>query len=173
MKSLEIIASAKKIVEEISNYSKSQKNLWQKIPLLALEADGISGFNDNYSRAYREGFWALEGSIDENGYSIYVDLSSGELIDAYSASKVFSICNLKISKNSMLEPAQKEKILKLAFNIKELNAQNIVNSLKKESKQPYSSYYDSSKQKKWRTKTKTELNLPKKYTRENCNKNQQ
>ncbi len=88
MKPLEIVTGAEKIVEFVRDYSRSQKEFWQRIPLLALEADGRDGFYDNYYRAYRQGFWALQSSVSRGYYSVYVDLSTGELVDAYSARTV-------------------------------------------------------------------------------------
>ena len=58
--------TVKAIVLDIRKLSKSQKNIWQKVPYYALQADGISGYNDAYSRAYRQGYWAIEASA-QNG----------------------------------------------------------------------------------------------------------
>ncbi len=134
MKSLEIIANAEKVVREIHDYSRSQKELWQRIPLLALEADGRTGFSDNYSRAYHNGFWALEGSVSSGHYSVYVDLATGELVDAYSASRSFSVCDIDVPKDSTLKPARNVEVLNLAFNLDELDAQKIVASLEEQAK---------------------------------------
>ena len=117
MELLEIIANVEKVVEEIRDYSKSQIKLWQRIPLLALEADGRTGFRGNYSKAYHNGFWALDGSFSDGHYLVYVDLSNGELVDEY-----------------VLKPARNKEVLQLVFNLEELDAQKIVTSLEKNPK---------------------------------------
>lgn len=165
MKPLEIVASAEQVVETVRDYARSQKKFWQKIPLLALEADGRKGFSDNYSRAYKSGFWALNGSINGGHYSVYVDLATGELVDSYFASNSFSVCDSDVPKDSTITLARNEDILKLVFNLEELDAKKIVSSLKKGAKEKYSSYYNSKEKEAWRNKTRVELNLLEFYVR--------
>ena len=165
MSPLETIVAAEKVVKDMRDYSRSQKELWQRIPLLALEADGRTGFSDNYSRAYRSGFWALDESVSGGDYLVYVDLATGELVDAYSASSSISVCDVDVPKDSALTPAREEEVLKLALNLDGLDAQQIVTSLEEEARAPYSSYYDLKEQEAWRTETRTELNLPQFYVR--------
>jgi len=168
MKSLEIITGTEKVAEEIRDYSRSQIELWQRIPLLALEADGRTGFNGKYSNAYYNGFWELNGSVRsvKEHYLVYVDLSNGELVDAHLASSAVYACDSYIPKKSVLKPARNKEVLQLAFNLDELDAQEIVTSLEKESKEAYPSYCDLTKHEEWRTKTRAELNLPEFYVRQ-------
>ncbi len=165
MKQLKIIADAEKLAEGIRNYSKAQKKLWQRVPLLALEADGRDGFLDNYSRAYDTGFWALEAGIRDGCYSVYVDLATGELVDAYSASGGFSVCDIDVPKESKIKPAGKEDVLTLAFRLDELDARKLVNSLERKAKEPYPSYYNPEEQEAWRDKKRKELNLQELFVR--------
>ncbi|MDP3640785.1 MAG: hypothetical protein Q8R53_06340 [Nanoarchaeota archaeon] len=164
MNPLEIIANAEKVVEDIHNYSRSQKELWQKIPLLALEADGRTSSNGNYYRAYHSGFWGLDNGSDQCR-SVYVDLATGELVDAYSAFSHFFPGDVAVPKKSVLKPAREEEVLKLAFNLEELDAKNIVASLEEEAKERYSSYYNLKEQKGWRDELRTKLHLPEFYVR--------
>lgn len=73
------------LVENIREYSLSQKEEWQKIPMLALEAEGRTGYSDTRSRAYTQGFWALEPATRNGKYQAYVDLATGEIVDAWSS----------------------------------------------------------------------------------------
>lgn len=68
----------------VRDYCESQVEVWRTIPWLALQADGRSGYNGNLARAYHWGHWALESSIGRyGGYSGFVDLANGRLIDVY------------------------------------------------------------------------------------------
>lgn len=166
MNPLEILADAVKIVENIQGYSREQKKLWQRIPSLALEADGRTGFSDAYSMAYHKGFWALNAGIEEDGcYSICVDLATGELVQAYSALSDFCQCNSEKPKKSKLIPARRADILTLAFSLDELDAPEIINRLKEKAKKPYCSCYDSKKQAEWRDGLRKELNLKEIFVR--------
>ena len=153
MDSAKMIKNVGKVIEDIRNYTTSQKELWQKVPLLALEADGRTGFKDNYSRAYNHGFWALEGSINNGYYSVYVDLATGDLINPYSSS------------DQAFEPAGEERVLKLALNLNELDAQRIVTNLEEKAQQSYSSHYNPDKHEEWRNETRAKLNLQEFYVR--------
>jgi hypothetical protein len=176
MNKLENKMNPKKLEENINNgvrqllslinqYSESQKELWREIPYLALEADGRDGFSDNYRRAYKSGFWALDSS-NLNGYcTVYVDLATGKLVDAYFASDSFRVVGYNIPKESQIKPANEENIILLAFNMEELDAREIIASLKKERKISYVSYKDAEEQEAWRERTRKELGLKRKYSR--------
>lgn len=53
----------------IQAFSKRQKELWQQVPYLALQADGRSGFSGQYATAYMTGFWVISGR-DSNPYRV-------------------------------------------------------------------------------------------------------
>jgi hypothetical protein len=155
----EIVAEADKVIESIRDYSRSQKELWRRVPLLALEADGRSGYCDSYSMAYRQGFWPLAAA------PVYVDLASGELLDAYAASGSISICDLDVPKDSVIKPARNADVLRLAHNPGELDATRLIRSLEEHASQAYPSYYKAEEQETWRRKRKAELNLAELYVR--------
>jgi len=117
----QLITKRRSLVKDICDYSISQKNLWRRVPYLALEADGRTGFGDNYSRAYNGGFWALDGSIVNGGYEVYVHLTTGNLVDAYFASNSLSVSGVDIRKESKLKRAKDSSILGL--DLDELDAQ--------------------------------------------------
>jgi len=161
-----IVYNTNKIVKGIRDYSKQQRNVWQRVPLLALNADGITGYSDIYSRAYNQGFWALEGSINSGKYRIFVDLATGELVNAEQASSKEFLASYNYDKQSVLTRANDEDILNLAFHMEELKARKIASELIRISKQPYWKGYDKSKQEQWRLKVKKTLNLNELYFRE-------
>jgi len=154
---------AENLCTEIRGYSESQAKLWRKIPFLALQADGRTGFSDKYSMAYNFGYWNLEFSIKEGKYTIIVDLESGRLMEARSFGDVV----LDDVVNSGVEPreADDKEIIGLAFNLDEINAQRIISDLANGKKSPYPSYYNPEKQKAWRKKTRKELCLEEIFSR--------
>ncbi len=144
----DIVTKAEELIKSIRNHSKEQKGLWQRIPHLALEADGKlgSGFKDYYSWAYNNGCWALASTISRGHYCVLVDLATGELVDADCASR------------RKFKPAKDYDVLRLALNLDKLDAQKIVASLEEEADKP-----DYNRE--WRAKKRSELGLPELYCR--------
>ncbi len=73
------------LIDHIVAYVRNQKDLWAQVPELAFRADGRSGYSDNYSRAWHFKRWALDsscGSRGVRGYTVFVELETGELIVA-------------------------------------------------------------------------------------------
>ncbi len=66
----------KETVILIRQFIKSQKKLWQKIPYLALQADGRGGFSEHYNRAYTIGYWGIHTVIG----LVYIDCANGRLV---------------------------------------------------------------------------------------------
>ena len=149
-----IVSATAALAENIRTYARSQKELWQLVPWLALEADGRSGYLDNYSRAYHLGVWALRASCSGGSYSVYVDLATGELIRAGTFHW----------DQGKLMPASDDEILMPAANIEELDAASIVKELQKESKKAIAKFYDPDKQAAWRKETRREHGLKPVYT---------
>lgn len=72
----------KSIGKDVIDYVKSQKDIWQKIPWLALQADGRGGYNSMYGLAYEYGLWSVSDCVN-------VDLVNGDLVYApYSVSNM-------------------------------------------------------------------------------------
>jgi hypothetical protein len=161
---LEITANAEKVVESIRNYSRSQRELWQRVPWLALEADGRNGYCDTYARAYSTGCWALEGSVSRGYYSVYVNLFTGELVSAYSVPDDFSVIS-EVPKVSNLRPADNREVLKFALSLDELDAKKLISELEEEAKEPILPPYNPIGQEVWRNEIRRDLNLKKIYVR--------
>lgn len=152
------------LVDKIKEYSRSQQKQWQQVPYLALQADGRSGFNDNYSRVYYTGYWAMESSVHNGDYHVYVDLATGNLVNAYHASSSVCIFDADIPKESKQILADDDEIIALALD--DLNARQLVQMLRQQAQMPYPSYYKPEEQEAWRRETLEKLKLEKIYTRQ-------
>ena len=138
------------LAARIRRFSENQKDLWQKVPYLALQADGRSGYSDQYARAYGHGFWAIRSSIVNGYYTICIDLETGRLVN---------------SSNLTVAPRD-ETIIPLASALKELDAKDIVADLGKLSTEPTYKEYDPNKQNEWRNGLIRKLGLnPNSYKR--------
>jgi len=126
----EVRIGGRALVKKIGDLSKKQRHLWQQVPYLALHADGRSGWRDDYNRAYTSGYWALASS--QRNYTVYVDLETGNLVDAYDLRK----------------SAKEEDILALAMRLYVLRADKILRYIRFESTQPIAHYYSADDRKK-------------------------
>lgn len=151
MNSNKIFEYAEGLVNNIQKYSMSQKTFWQKIPLLALTADGRTGYNEHYSLAYEWGFWAI-GKNELGHYKIFIDLETGKLVNAYKANESLFIDERGLKICSNIFPANKKDILNLAFNLEEIDAKKIINNLENECKKEYYKLYNPVSQERWRNK---------------------
>jgi len=153
----EILEDAKSLVVRIREYSVEQASLWQQIPSLVLNAEGRTGFSEDYRLSYKWGYWAIDGSRSNTGQyaRVFVDLDSGELVNYNSA----------YDTNAEHGLAQDVEVLKLAMHIDELDAHAIIRMLKQEAEQPYLSYYKAEEQDTWRESVREELGLGVIFTR--------
>lgn len=158
-----IVQHAMTLEESIRDYARSQKEGWQQIPLLALEADGRTGFSEKYSRAYKSGYWALESSIRDGRYQVYIDLETGELVDASSVDSSFPILDLDIPKEGNPQPAKPECVLQIAHCMQELHAPFLIEKLKLKGGEPVQVHTE--KNENWREVLKEQLGLSEVYTR--------
>jgi hypothetical protein len=103
----------------IKEYVKSQLNLWQKVPYLALQAEGRGGFNEDYQRAYEDGYWSID---DPNGSTRYclVDCETGELV---------FVEGKRTKRITKLDPDQI-----ISINLEHLDAAKVVKDLREQSK---------------------------------------
>ncbi len=144
-----ISTQAKALVEAIREYSRSQKKLWQKLPYLALEADGRTGYLGTYAKAYRLGYWEVQCSVNRGDYNMYVDVETGEFISPWDYQK----------------EVPDEYVLRLALRPQEINVEQIIEELRQKAQRPTSSVYNSHKQARWRGRLRRELGLGKVYSR--------
>lgn len=161
--------------DRIRQYSRSQRETWRKVPYLALLADGRGNFNELYSLAYQEGYWALCSSNVYGDYQAAVKLYTGEIIDPkrFSANGVyFGATN---NPHQFVIPeymlASQHAVLNLIpFYEYELDAGLVIGQLKEESEQPYPDWYDLAKRNEiddWRIRKMKEQELSERYTRKN------
>lgn len=115
-----IKTKALELIEDIKKYSEAQSELWQQIPWWANQADGRSGFSDNYNRAFNLGFWPLRGSTESGYYPIFVDLENGKLVSPW---------NLE-------DYALDKDILNLANSPEQIDSALLLNKIKEEAKSP-------------------------------------
>ena len=153
------------LISRIQKYSKSQFKLWRKVPYLALQADGRSGYLDQYAAAYYSGYWRIESSARNGSYTVIVDLFTGNLMDAYSAFGINLLDDINIESGIKPKLASPREIIALSYNLEEINATSIIEELEEYAKQPYFSGYDSKKQEQWRDDKIKELKLKKDFRR--------
>lgn len=125
--SKEVRDAVRQLAQKTRKASRQQRVLWQQVPYLALQADGRTGYSDQYSRAYHQGYWAVESSVRGGSYTIYVDLETGELVNAYDPRRT----------------ARDEDILNIFPNLHQLDAARVVKELKAGARKPIGSYYNS------------------------------
>jgi len=150
---LKLAQLREELVESVREYTRSQKDLWARIPYLALKADGRTGYSDAYLRAYETGYWAIESGRINGYYGVLVDCATGELINPGNTGN----------------PASDDTVLPLASHLNELDAAEIIAELRREGKKPVLIHSSPEKQKEWRREMKNtikRLNLKPVYVRE-------
>lgn len=145
---------AYELIEKLKRYSESQRESWHRVPYLALQADGRMGYNEQYSRAYKNGFWAIDLNPANGYHAICVDLESGRLVDP----------------NNPANPPNDKDLLVLALNSDKINANKIIAELERKSKAPVRRGYNNpghqSWIQEWRERILREFNLiPERYSR--------
>jgi|SRR3989344_2389519 len=108
-----------KLIRAIGRFSKSQKELWQKLPYLALEADGHNGYSPDLADIYRNGIWPVRSSIVPHSHHyVCVDCATGELIsgNAFRA-------------HGTIEPPDDGAVLRILFHLEELFARRVIDDL--------------------------------------------
>lgn len=117
-------------IDWILDYIESQKDLWQKIPYLALYAYKGSpriytGYTERHKLAYTKGLWMITDNLDR----IYIDCETGKL--------------LKRRDNKIQEfLSHEENFFILNIDIKEFSAQNIIKNLKERQKMSDKNIFD-------------------------------
>ena len=150
------------LVEIIREICRSQVEFWQRVPALALEYDGRDGYSGHMQLAYSSRLWELDidGSPGRSGCC--VDLETGELVSLFRNTE------------SGHAPLVKQQVLKLTFDMQQLDAQAILNWMTEHIQQPYPGYfrgladgsqewttfYDPDEQALWRAEKRSRYNLP-------------
>lgn len=171
MNPLEIAANAETVIEDIRNYSRSQKEIWQRIPRLALEAEGRGLGSNNFSRAYLHGVWALSNKECDRYPVAYIDLATGELVDTYIDGYTSYCGHIKglgipdIPKEIEIRPANDKVVLNLVFRLDDLNAKKIVTGLKRIARLASPDPTQKDIFEAWRTELREKFHLPEFYVR--------
>lgn len=136
------------LVAMLQIYTTSQKDLWRKVPVLALEADGRGGYSEQYAWAYRDGVWALLVDAQGECYNSAIDLESGKIV------------RIPILKRNPESPDNSE-IIRLAGYLEMLDANEVISDLEKSIKK----FKNSPGAKKWREEQKLLYDVTEPYTR--------
>lgn len=143
---------AENLANEIRAFSRRQDDLWQRVPWLALEADGRTGYDGRLMGAYLEGYWGLGQVLEDGKFLVYVDLATGELVGRPDYNP------------RILAPTR--DVLLLANHVKSLDASFVISELVRLGTRLYRSDLDPEKQAEWRVYIGKKLNLwPDKYLR--------
>ena len=135
----DIRSGTKELVSKIREFARMQKDLWQRVPYLALQADGRTGHNDQHGRAFGQGYWAIGASSERGCYTVCVDLETGELVSAFDPRK----------------KASDEDVLRIAAAPDQIDAESVIAELRSEAMAPTVWYYKPEEKERWR-KSKAE-----------------
>lgn len=144
-------SSTNKLLGKLNQFTQSQKKLWQKIPWLALEADGRcdEDYPKGIATAYQSGYWR----IDIDRCHTFIDLATGELV-----------C---LGGKEMRYPPGKEKLLMILAHPEKVDAGEIIAILKKAPRPLHSSKaHEKPLINEWREKTRIKYNVKKIFVRE-------
>jgi hypothetical protein len=151
-----IKSDGQKLIEAIGKLSKSQKELWQKLPYLALEADGHNGYSPDLADIYRNGIWPVKSSIVTHSWSyVCVDCATGELIsgNAFRA-------------HGTIEPPDGGAVLRILSHLEELNAQHVIDDLVRYGTQrTWGDQGTEEEQDEWRESVRKDLKLGELFVR--------
>lgn len=119
------------IVCEIRDYFKEQKEDWQKIPWLALHADGRGGYSSFLDYMYRYGVLRVE----DDG-NLAVDLETGDLVKINLEYKYIDVFARGDGDKFDFEigPCGKLDVLRLIPRLGNLNAKNKIRQLEESCK---------------------------------------
>lgn len=130
------------VISLIRDLSKSQVELWKKVPALALEVDDKSGYSADLKLAYAKKLWTLNSNNHYGELQLFVDLDTGELVD--------------YKRN----PSRADAVIKLAFSLDQIDAQKQIEWLTKQALGPTFYAYDIDEQAKWRAEEREWYKVP-------------
>lgn len=117
------------LIKEIRQYSESQKELWQKLPYLALQAEGRGEQKGEFvfGHIYYRGYKNLSCTWGEYSHYASIDLETGIIV------KTGNI----ILNHYRYEPADNGLVGKLAGHIDEIDASAALRHFEELASQPY------------------------------------
>ncbi len=139
------------ILERLTQQILSQAELWKKVPFLALEANGRSGYSDDWNVAYQHGYWALR-DIRTKQTLAYIDCENGKL-------RAANECTIENT-----TPSKRDLLIILA-DLKMADAEAVVENLQQQSTRPHSSGYDPDQQEEWRKSQREKYGVEETYRR--------
>lgn len=144
--------NAHKLADEIRKYCEDQKEIWQTLPYLALQADGVDGFSSDYQICYRYGYWRYWNNSPRGGFlGLSVDCSSGQLVNEPKSDH----------KKQVILATDKE-VLTYATKPEAFDASEIAEYLKQKSQEEPGSWYtaeDNRRHQSKRVRLQAELGL--------------
>lgn len=156
-KKQDIKKTARELIEKIKSYSRSQKEEWQKVPYLALEADGRGGYSGQLSAAYELGIWMIDYWYCHGDNPLAIDCTNGEIIRFYT-------CENEL----ILSKASDKDILGLAYelgyDITQIETKKVIKDLKNQAKEKEGDPYHNGthgklSMEKWRTCLRENMEL--------------
>ena len=103
-------------VDALREWCASQKELWQQVPYLSLQADGVTGFLSSHQICYTQGIYSIRHQgYDQEFRAINVDCATGRLVQWGSL---------------QMEDADSSTILQFVDHYEELDAETIIANLK-------------------------------------------
>lgn len=119
-----------KLVKDVREWCESKAELWQRVPNLALEANGRSGYLDDYSYCYNFGFWRIWGRSPRGQYLLCsVDCATGVI--AYDAESF---------RQGRLVVARDRDVLHLLDRLDEIDAELVIARLEENIATPQSEF---------------------------------
>lgn len=123
-------ADVKALLAKLRVQCREQREHWQQVPLLALLADGRSGYSDSLAMAYQSGYWLLAASARDGYYRAAVDCANGEIVNPFNPSKL----------------AANEELLRVAASLSQLDAKIVCAELRARARGPISAGYPADHQ---------------------------
>ena len=143
---------AQELIDAIKAYCESQVDLWRRVPDLALEADGRTGYSSNLQLCWQRGLWEVGASkaVSEPGRPLVsVDCASGKLVWSFTTDR---------------EPPD-DAVLRLALYPDAIDAALVLSDLAIATSQDHFYAYDVAKQEAWRKKMRYEYQVKPLYKR--------
>lgn len=142
----EIESKRASYVEALRVYALAQVEDWKRIPWLALQAEGRSGFTDEGASRYGAGYLRLVNS--GGSYRIFLDLDTGELCNSFYP--------IKLAPDPLV----------MQLTPEDLTASKYIVELEERARRPTISYYDPAKQEEWRQQKIKQYGLTERYERQ-------
>ncbi len=142
------------LVKEIRDFSRSQVDLWKRIPWLALEVNGRTGYDGWLNSASISGIWLVHALLpgDSGRVNALVDLLTGDLIDTAA-----------FLQGGKFVPLKDDAVLQFCFAMDRLDASAIVHKLAADADKPHLAHVNVERQLALRENIRRRYNLKPMY----------